>query len=191
MPPLRVQHLRVDHACPAAGRRRWRRSRTAPPRRPCPTSRNLAKEAGSNSADPLAAGAVLLADRLEPVRPAEAVDVARLVAPGPGEPVRPLPAELLAEHGAGVLQPLVERRAAQRPAAIDAPRPARRSCSACRRARACASRTQPSSPCGRPKRRMSTGHRSIGGSPAAIHSASARPAPPAEAMPKALKPPPT
>ena len=40
----------------------------------------------------------------------------------------------------------------------------------------------------RPKRRMSTGQRSYGGSPLATHSASAMPAPPPEAMPKALKP---
>ena len=39
------------------------------------------------------------------------------------------------------------------------------------------------SKCGRPKRRISTGHRSKGGSPFATHSASAIPAPPPAAMP--------
>src|SRR3546814_1355072 len=38
---------------------------------------------------------------------------------------------------------------------------------------------------------MSTGHRSIVGSPSTIHSASAPPAPPALAMPAELKPAPT
>lgn len=38
---------------------------------------------------------------------------------------------------------------------------------------------------------MSTGHKSMVGSPAMIHSASAIPAPPAEAMPIELKPAPT
>ena len=41
------------------------------------------------------------------------------------------------------------------------------------------------------KRRMSTAARSMVGSPSTIHSASARPAPPAEAMPTELNPAPT
>src|SRR6185437_8055524 len=66
---------------------------------------------------PLAAGAVLARDGVEPARPAEGVAVLRnLAAPGIGEPVRPLEAELLAEDGALRLQPLIERRAAERPA---------------------------------------------------------------------------
>ena len=49
------------------------------------------------------------ADRLEPVRPAEAVDVPRLIDPGAREPVGALPAELLAEHGARLAETPVER----------------------------------------------------------------------------------
>ncbi len=41
------------------------------------------------------------------------------------------------------------------------------------------------------KRRMSTETRSLVGSPATTHSASARPAPPAEAIPTELNPAPT
>ena len=60
---------------------------------------------------------VLLADRAEPVLPAHRIDVLRLDAVG-REPVRPLPAELRAEHGAMRLQPLVERRDDARPAGL-------------------------------------------------------------------------
>ena len=51
--------------------------------------------------------------------------------------------------------------------------------------------SQLSLPLKRAKRRMSTGHRSSVGSPCTIHSASALPAPPADAMPIELKPAPT
>ncbi len=66
--------------------------------------------------DRLARGAVLATDRLEPVLPAEAVDVLRRLA-GSREPVRPLPAELRAEAGAGLLETRIEGRDAERPAA--------------------------------------------------------------------------
>src|SRR5262249_51473655 len=67
--------------------------------------------------NPLARGAVLRSDGLEPVLPTVAVDVLRCRA-GRGEPVRPLPAELGAEAGAGSAQAFVERRDAQRPTAL-------------------------------------------------------------------------
>ena len=60
---------------------------------------------------------MLAADGIEPVLPLVGVDVLGLLpAREIGEPVRPLPAELLAERGALRLEPVVERRAAERPA---------------------------------------------------------------------------
>src|SRR5690606_41893548 len=64
----------------------------------------------------LARGAMLAADRLEPVLPAEAVTVLGRLS-GPREPVGPLPAELLAEAGAARLQHVVQARSPARASA--------------------------------------------------------------------------
>ena len=66
-------------------------------------------------ADRLAHMTMLLADGRKPVLPAHRIDVLRLDA-FRREPVRPLPAELRAEHGAMRLQPVIERRDDARPA---------------------------------------------------------------------------
>ena len=59
---------------------------------------------------------MLAADSIEPVLPLVAVDVLGLLpARQIGKPVRPLPAELLAEAGAFRLEPVVKRRTAERP----------------------------------------------------------------------------
>ncbi len=99
------------------------------------------------------------------------------------EPVGPLPAELLAEHRAQRLHPVVAGRRPERPAGgallvgvvddedvgvgllvlLRGDRPWRRSS---------------------PKRRGSTPSMSTVGSPSVIHSASCQPAPPAAVMPK-------
>ena len=63
--------------------------------------------------DALAGCLVLTADGSEPVLPLVAVDILGLLpARQIGKPVRPFPAELLAEAGAFRLEPGVERRAA-------------------------------------------------------------------------------
>ena len=107
------------------------------------------------------------------------------------KPVRPLPAELRAEHGAMLLQ--AAHRAARRCAGArtDIPRAESRSCSACHRLRACGRAPSRRSRCRLEKRRISTTQRSSGASPSTTHCASTQPAPPPEAMPKALKPAPT
>src|SRR5712675_1960904 len=64
----------------------------------------------------LARGLVFAGDGGEPVRAAKTVDVVRLLSRR-RKPVRPLPAELFAEHRALLLQQRVQRRAAQGPAA--------------------------------------------------------------------------
>src|SRR5262249_38314936 len=65
--------------------------------------------------DAFTAGLVLAADGLEPVLPAVAVAIESLLARSKvGKPVRPLPAELLAEHPALRRQAIIERRAPER-----------------------------------------------------------------------------
>ncbi len=114
-----------------------------------------------------------------------------LGSPSAREPVRPLPAELLAEHGALRLQPVVQRRAAQRPAAVVLlERPGHRVVLGVRLQRARAHPVGVGVRCGRSGGcRPPTGRTAA--SPPTTHSASALPAPPPEAMPKALKPAPT
>ena len=114
---LGVQHLGVDdaagRACDVAGADPGQHRLGI-----LPDQQELRERAGIEQGHPLTAGAMLLAHRVKPVRPAETVDVARLVTSGPCKPIGALPAELLAEHGAGLLQALIERRAAERPSRI-------------------------------------------------------------------------
>ena len=112
---IRVQHLGVDQPArrpvDIVGADPGQRGLGVPA-----LDHELGERALIEQADAFAHGPVFLADRGEPVLPAEAVFVARLDAVG-REPVRPLPAELLAEAGAARFEPVVQRRAAQRAAA--------------------------------------------------------------------------
>ena len=147
--------------------------------------RRLVEERGG-----LADGAVLRLDRGRPVAPGPAPGPQRLVAAGRVrlEPVRALPARLLAERRRRA--PAAARRRARAGAAC---LPAARGRGTSRRSRWSRPR-----PCGRactrgsrsgaPKRRESISQTSRLGSPSTIHSATSLPIPPAPARPCAQKP---
>ena len=177
-------------ACRPADRCRWRTADRGTRPRPGPATSIFEKLVSSKSTTRVTARERLGADRRAPVlagptaRPRRRVAARRVRA----EPVRALPAALLAELASELDEPRVRGRAAQRPAAgallvrvvdvvvgrvhLDDTRDARsRGCGTARRSGGC-----PSSTC-----RTTAGRR-------AIHSAITRPTPPAPAMPCAQNP---
>ena len=113
----RVEQLRIGQPARPAWRRRWRRSSRAPSAHPCRSARIWRRRTGRRCRPLRAHARCSSPTGAEPVLPAHRIDVAAARCRR-RKPVRPLPAELRAEHRACVFQPLIERRDDARPAAL-------------------------------------------------------------------------